>query len=93
MSTITHKPSYVFLAFLVALPAIAATSYTPAIPTLNAILQLSKQQASWTMTIFLLAYAISQLSFGPLANALGRKKAIVIGLSLSIIATLYSQQT
>lgn len=41
-----------------------------------------------TITAYLIGYALGQLPYGPLANGIGRKKTLYLGLSLSIIGAI-----
>lgn len=61
--------------------------YTPALPDLMDDFGLSNGEGQWTMTLFLLGFALGHLIYGPLANAIGRKKALYFGLGISFIGT------
>ena len=88
------KPYHHFILFLlISLGAFTATLFTPALPELSRYFQISETKAQWTMSIFLVGYAIGQLPFGPIANRFGRKKAIYIGIVLSLLGNALSFAT
>ena len=84
----TKKPSTIILFAFIAAAAINAVLYAPALPSLTSFLVITKDQAQFTIAIFLLGYAFSQLLFGPIANAFGRKKGAIIGTLIGIFGTL-----
>lgn len=61
------------------------------LPTFNAIKQTfhsTQNIVQYTITLFLILYAISQLIFGWLLDYLGRKKVILIGLGIYTVASI-----
>ncbi len=80
-----HSP---ILLLLISFGAVTALFFTPALPQLAQDFNVSESRAQWLMTIFLIGYCIGQLPYGPLANRFGRKPAIFLGLSLSILGSL-----
>ncbi len=82
------KPQFLTLLLLVSFGSVGAVLFTPALPALQQFFQVSVGQAQLTMTSYLLGYALGQLPYGPLANGIGRKKTLYIGISLSILGSL-----
>jgi len=68
--------------------SVAAVVFTPAYPELSREFQLSDSQAQWMMTIFLLGTAVGRLPYGPIANRIGRKNTLYLGLWISVLGTL-----
>lgn len=67
----------------------ASSMYLPALPTLGK--QLGSTDAAllaFTFSIFLLGFGFSQLVYGPLSDAFGRRKIIMIGTLITIIGSL-----
>lgn len=83
-----EKPSFFILFLLVAFGSVGAVLFTPALPAIQNFFQVSVGQAQMTMTTYLLGYALGQLPYGPLANGIGRKKTLSIGIYLSILGSL-----
>ena len=84
----TQKPSTIILFLFISAAPINAVLYAPALPGLTRFLGITKDQAQFTIAIFLLAFAFSQLIAGPMANATGRKKASIIGAITGLAGTL-----
>jgi DHA1 family 2-module integral membrane pump EmrD-like MFS transporter len=61
---------------------LAIDIYVPALPTMAQYFQTSAQAIQSSVTIYLMAYAFGQLVFGPLADAYGRKKILVLGMAM-----------
>jgi len=49
---------------------------------------ISGGAVQWTVTLFLISYAIAQLIYGPIANRLGRKPTLYIGLTVAMLGSL-----
>ncbi|HSX11662.1 MAG TPA: MFS transporter [Chlamydiales bacterium] len=76
------------LLLLISFGSIAAIILTPALPELSREFDISPSQAQLAMSVFLVGYALGMLPYGPIANRFGRKKAIWIGVGLTLIGSL-----
>ncbi len=76
------------LLLLVSYGAVGAVLIVPALPAIQQFFDVSVGQAQLTVTAYLIGYGVGQLGYGPLANGLGRKKALAIGLSVAIVGSL-----
>ncbi|HJO96104.1 MAG TPA: MFS transporter [Victivallales bacterium] len=76
------------LLLVVSLAAINAVLYTPALPALTKYYGVSQGEIQYTVAIFIIGYSVSQLVYGPIANAIGRKKTVLIGFTIGIIGAL-----
>jgi MFS transporter, DHA1 family, multidrug resistance protein len=84
-----HKQAPFFILLLmISFAAVNAVLFTPGLPALAHFFKISNDSAQLTITLFLIAYALGQLVYGPLANRFGRKPALYIGISLQIAASL-----
>lgn len=81
-------PQFSILMMLVSFPSVGAVLFTPALPAIQSFFGVSVGQAQFTITAYLIGYAIGQLPYGPLANRYGRKTTLYIGISLAIIGSL-----
>lgn len=88
MSPTKPRPSFPLLFVLVAFGSVGAALFTPSLPQIQSYFHLSVSDAQKTISYFVLGYAIGQLPYGPLANGLGRKKALFIGLIIAMIGSL-----
>ncbi|MBS0625134.1 MAG: MFS transporter [Verrucomicrobia bacterium] len=84
------EPSLLILLLLVSFPSVGAVLFTPALPAIAQAYGISSGLAQLTITIFLIGYALGQLPYGPLSNRVGRKKALYLGLAISIVGALLS---
>lgn len=75
---------------LVCIGCVGAVLYTPALPLIGDYFHVSDHLVEFSMTIYLVGYALGQLPFGPISNRYGRKKALYLGLFLATIASLLS---
>ncbi|MCP4177812.1 MAG: multidrug effflux MFS transporter [bacterium] len=76
------------LLLVVSLAAINSVLYTPALPALTKYYGVTQGEIQYTVAIFVIGYSISQLVYGPIANAIGRKKTVLLGFSIGIIGAL-----
>lgn len=82
-----HPPNHPkFLLFLICAFAsagqLAIDLYVPALPQMALDYGTSAQAIQTSVTGYLIAYAFGQLVFGPLADAWGRKRILMLGLGL-----------
>ena len=60
----------------------------PAFPAMGAQLGADKLAMQQTISVYLLAYALTSVVHGPLSDALGRRKVILAGLVLFVLASV-----
>lgn len=61
---------------------VAESIYSPLIPRMVESLNISRAFGQWTMTSFLIGFALGMLSWGSLSDKIGRKPAFHIGYSI-----------
>ena len=66
----------------------AIDMYLPALPEVAAELGASAQATQFTLTAFFVAFGVSQLVYGPLADQFGRKPPLYVGLAIFLLGTL-----
>ncbi len=84
----TKQPSLVTLLLLMPFASIAAVLFTPALPEIAALFQMSASSAGSAMTLFLAGYALGNLPYGPIAKRWGRKPAIYCGTLLTMLGCI-----
>lgn len=87
MSTGMLKSAAV-LGLLSAVGPFAIDMYLPALPTVATDLNGSIAAAQLTLTAYFIAFGIAQLVYGPLADQVGRKPPLYIGLAIFIAASI-----
>lgn len=76
------------LGALIALGPFTVDLYLPAFPTVAADLQASDAAIQMTLTATMIGFGLGQLIVGPLSDAVGRKKPLLIATAMHIIASL-----
>ncbi len=82
------------LAYIVILGALAALGpftidlYLPAFPAVAADLGASDAAIQITLTATLVGFALGQLIVGPLADAFGRRKPLIVATSIHVLASI-----
>ncbi|MBS0648951.1 MAG: MFS transporter [Verrucomicrobia bacterium] len=82
------KPQFFILLLLVSFGSVGAVLFTPALPAIQQFFHISIGKTQLTITSYLVGYALGQLAYGPMANGLGRKKTLYLGLGLSVVGAL-----
>ncbi|WP_281545830.1 multidrug effflux MFS transporter [Grimontia sp. SpTr1] len=77
----TQTPSLWLLGALLMFPQIAETIYSPALPNLAEDFGVSFDTASLTLSVYFSAFAVGVVVWGRLADTLGRRTAMLIGLA------------
>jgi MFS transporter, DHA1 family, multidrug resistance protein len=78
----------VVLGALVALGPLTIDMYLPALPKIADELSVSSSVAQLTLTGTLAGLALGQLIVGPLSDSLGRRKPLMVGIVLHMVASL-----
>ncbi|MGQ4389595.1 multidrug effflux MFS transporter [Streptomyces sp. SAS_270] len=79
-------PLVLILGSLTALGPLTIDLYLPALPQVGADLHVSQTVTQLTLTAFMLGIALGQLVIGPLSDTLGRRRPLLIGLSVYVAA-------
>jgi MFS transporter, DHA1 family, multidrug resistance protein len=88
---VSAGPSVRFILVLGALTALTPASidmYLPSFPALGRDLGASPGSVQLTLSAYLVGLALGQAMYGPLADRLGRRRPLMAGLALYVIATL-----
>ncbi|MBS0290174.1 MAG: MFS transporter [Proteobacteria bacterium] len=84
------KPKLFFIAFLlmISFASVNAVLFTPALPNIAIFFNISPEVAQYTISWFLIGYALGQLLYGPVSSRYGRKPALYFGILLQILSSL-----
>lgn len=66
------------------------TLYLPSLPTITHAFNVTSASVKWTLSLYMLGYTLSQLVYGPLSDAVGRRVILIIGLSIFVLGTILS---
>jgi DHA1 family bicyclomycin/chloramphenicol resistance-like MFS transporter len=78
----------VLLTLLLGVQPVTTDLYLPALPTLQRALGASVGSAQLTLSMLIIAFGLSQLLCGPLADRFGRRPVLLVGLALYTAAAL-----
>ncbi|MDN5895111.1 MAG: multidrug effflux MFS transporter [Nocardioides sp.] len=78
----------VVLGALISLGPLSIDMYLPALPDLRDELSASESATQLTLTGMLLGLAVGQLIIGPLSDAFGRRRPLLVGLSVHALASV-----
>ena len=76
------------LGTLVALPSFGIDTSLPALSAIGVALHVTPAEASLTMTVFMLGFAIAPLVYGPASDRCGRKPVVLFACLLFTIAAI-----
>ncbi|RKR89459.1 DHA1 family bicyclomycin/chloramphenicol resistance-like MFS transporter [Micromonospora pisi] len=76
------------LGSLIALGPLTIDMYLPALPTISTELRTTDAAVQLTLTGTLAGLALGQLLIGPVSDAVGRKKPLIAGMALHVLASL-----
>lgn len=76
------------VAFAAFLGPFTQTIYTPVLPEVASQLHSSSFVVNLTISVFTFFLAIMQIIYGPLTDSKGRRKVILVGISLYVIASV-----
>jgi MFS transporter, DHA1 family, multidrug resistance protein len=76
------------LSLLLGLQPITTDVYLPALPMLTRVLGAPVAAAQLTMSALILAFGIAQLVWGPVADRIGRRPVLLVGLALYTAASV-----
>lgn len=78
LKSIANYKLVLMLAPLVISMPFAMDIYTPALPEISSLFQVTAATMQWTLSAFLIMFAFLQLFFGPLSDRFGRRKIGVL---------------
>lgn len=87
MKTIS-LPAIWLIILIVGLPQLSETVYTPSLPDIAKALATSDTYVEYTLSIYLLGFAIGTLFWGKISDKQGRKPSLLAGLFIFILGCI-----
>lgn len=81
-------PNIAILAALAACGPLALNLYVPALPAVAEQYQASPGAVQWTLTLYFVGVALGQIVYGPLSDMIGRRRLVLTGVALYLLACL-----
>ncbi|MFG0605467.1 multidrug effflux MFS transporter [Vibrio mimicus] len=88
-----EKPSLWLMVIMLMFPQIVETIYSPALGSIAQSFLVSDAQAAQTLSVYFLAFAVGVVVWGILADSLGRRPTMLIGLLIYGCASFIAMQT
>lgn len=83
------KPVYLLIILLFSsLGYIAADLYLPSLPAIATDFSVDITQSQLSVSAYMLFFALSQWVYGPLSDAIGRRKPLLFGISLLLVGSV-----
>jgi DHA1 family bicyclomycin/chloramphenicol resistance-like MFS transporter len=85
------RPSAKFvltLGALIAIGPLTIDTYLPAFPSITTELETTSAAVQLTLTGTLIGMAVGQLLIGPVSDAIGRRRPLVLGIAVHVLASL-----
>ena len=76
-----------FLTSLMAVGHVSNNMYTPSMPAMSEYFSTDAATVQLTMSVYLVAFAVAQLVYGPLSDRFGRRPVLIGGLILYAVAS------
>ncbi|MBL8257731.1 MAG: multidrug effflux MFS transporter [Pseudoxanthomonas mexicana] len=76
------------LGLLTAVGPFAIDMYLPALPAMAGDLATTESVATLTLAIYFLSFGLAQMVYGPLSDAMGRKRPMIIGALIFTVASI-----
>lgn len=76
------------LALLITFASVGAVVFTAGLPQIALYFNINNDIAQYTVTWYLIGYALGQLLYGPLANRFGSRITLKIGSTIAIIGSI-----
>ncbi|MGR5148051.1 multidrug effflux MFS transporter [Photobacterium alginatilyticum] len=81
------KPALGLMVVLIMFPQIVETIYSPVLPHIATRFDVSVKAASQTLSVYFLAFALGVIVWGVASDRLGRRKTMLLGLSVYALST------
>ncbi len=78
----------IFLGFMSAMAPFATDMYLPALPSLQGAFGVTTSQVQMTLTMTMIGMALGQIFVGPISDHFGRRRPLLIGMTVFAAASL-----
>ena len=78
----------ILLTMLAALGPISTDLYLPALPTLQVFFEADVATVQLTLSVYLVAFAVCQIIYGPLSDRYGRRPVLILGTCIYFLGSV-----
>jgi DHA1 family bicyclomycin/chloramphenicol resistance-like MFS transporter len=83
-----RRPLLLTLTITCSLGLVASTIYVPSVPAIASALDTTVSRVQLTFVAYLAAFAVSMLALGPLSDKYGRRRTMILAVSLSALGSI-----
>lgn len=83
-----HKLVFFIIILISSMGQIMSDLYLPALPAIQQALHTNVRWVQWSISAYMIGFAVTPLIYGPLSDGIGRRKPLLFGMSLSLCGTL-----
>ena len=76
------------LALISALGPVSTDMYLPSLPDIGRLLAATPAQVQLTLSVYLIAFAVGQIGYGPISDRYGRRPVLLASLAIFSVATV-----
>ena len=89
MSQSTFKKTPLLLAMMIiATGQVGVSIYLPSLPLIATDLSVTQVDVQLLVTLFLVGFGLSQLFYGPMSDAVGRRPIFLLGQGIYLVGTI-----
>ncbi len=85
----THVKSILLACFIISIGQLSMGLVFPSLPWIAKDFAISLNETQLLVSVYLLGFGPSQFIYGPISDALGRKKVLILGLSIALLGIVF----